>query len=362
MRVFILFIFVLLISCSKENNNIDNNPDEDNIIVSEFISATDISSWPQIESKNLVFYNLEGQEEDVLTTFINSGINTIRLRIWYNPVNEHSGFEEVKLFSERLQSLGLKVWISVHYSNTWADPGNQKPPLTWQDIPYNAILDSVYFYTERIINEIHPDYIQIGNEINSGLLFPYGDFSKNESNFLEILSEGIKAVRDNSENIKIIMHYGGINGCNWFFNKLINIDYDIIGISYYPVWHGKGIGSLSALINNLGNTFNKEIIIAETAYPFTLDWNDWTHNIVGLTEQLILPDYPASPKGQQDFISKIVDILYTSNYGIGFCYWGGEMVAFNGPKATNGSHWENQALYDFNNKALPVLNEFKRDF
>jgi arabinogalactan endo-1,4-beta-galactosidase len=89
-----------------------------------------------------------------------------------------------------------------------------------------------------------------------------------------------------------------------------------------------------------------------------LEWNDWTNNIVGLEEQLILPEHPATPKGQKDFIAKIKEIVNSINRGVGFCYWGGELIAFNGPTATDGSPWENQAMYDFDNIALPVINIF----
>jgi arabinogalactan endo-1,4-beta-galactosidase len=139
------------------------------------------------------------------------------------------------------------------------------------------------------------------------------------------------------------------------------LDYDIIGISYYPIWHGKSLTELELQLNNLSQTFEKEIVIAETAYPFTLDWNDWTTNIVGSENQIITPDFPANPTGQHDFILQI-NKLSTHNLerGIGFCYWGGELVSWYGNQATNGSAWENQALLDFNNKALPVLDAFER--
>ena len=108
-------------------------------------------------------------------------------------------------------------------------------------------------------------------------------------------------------------------------------------------------------------TYNKEILIAETAYPFTLKWNDWTHNIVGLDEQLILPEYPATPEGQRKFIEQINILTKEVENGIGFCYWGGELIAWKGTQSTNASPWENQALFDFNNKALPVFREFKNE-
>lgn len=113
---------------------------------------------------------------------------------------------------------------------------------------------------------------------------------------------------------------------------------------------------------NLSRTYGKEIIIAETSYPFTLDWNDQTNNIVGLENQLILPDFPASEKGQRDFVKSIIKLTHEipDNKGIGFCYWGAELISWNGPQATNGSSWENQALFSFENRAMSALAEFKQ--
>ena len=112
-------------------------------------------------------------------------------------------------------------------------------------------------------------------------------------------------------------------------------------------------------MTSLSQTYGKEIVIAETAYPFTLEWNDWTNNIVGLEEQLILPDYPATEQGQRNFISAIKDISKETEKGIGFCYWGAELISWKGNQATDASPWENQAVFNFQNKALPVLEVFK---
>lgn len=352
----IIIIIITFLSCSKDEINSNVIPDSKN-----FISSVDLSSLPQIEATNTVFYNLKNEEEDVLTTLKNNGVTTIRLRLWYNPSTNHSSFEEVKIFSKRIKTKGLKVWISVHYSDTWADPGNQITPAAWQGEFFNTIKDNLYDYTKNIIIEIQPDFIQIGNEINSGFLFPYGNINSNEVQFLDLLSTGVQAVRDNSSSTKIIMHFAGLNGSDWFFNKLNIIDYDIIGLSYYPIWHGENLNELQSTISNLGSTYNKKVIIAETAYPFTLQWNDFTNNIVGLEEHLILPDYPATPEGQKKYLAKIKEIILSTNTGIGFCYWEGGFVSFQGSNSTNGSPWENQAVYDFENKALPILNEFNEN-
>jgi arabinogalactan endo-1,4-beta-galactosidase len=294
-----------------------------------------------------------------LTILKEKGINTIRLRLWVNPVNEHSGFNEVKQFSQSLKTHGFKTWLTLHYSDSWADPGQQNPPTQWQGISFSALKDSVYNYTKKVMQEMQPDYIQIGNEINTGILHPYGDLATNHQNFIELVQQGSLAVRERSMDCKIILHYAGIEHADWFFTQVNQIDYDIIGLSYYPIWHGKSLTALKTRMQELSNIHNKKILIAETAYPFTLEWNDWTNNIVGLDEQLILPEYPATPEGQRNFIRQIKTLTKELENGIGFCYWGAELIAWKGNQSTDASPWENQALFDFNNKALSVLNEFE---
>jgi arabinogalactan endo-1,4-beta-galactosidase len=350
----LLIILLLFISCNKEDRN-EPIPENGNI---KFISAVDVSTYPEISNSNPVFYDMIGNQKDVLDLLKENGVNTVRLRLWVNPINEHSGFNEVKQFSQTLKTNGFKTWITIHYSDTWADPAQQETPVQWQGITYDQLKDSVYNYTEKIMTELQPDYIQIGNEINSGFLHPYGHISNNFQQFKELLNRGIAAVRANSNDSKIILHFAGIEGSNWFFDQLSSLDYDIIGLSYYPKWHGKSLNNLKIKMQYLSETHNKKILIAETAYPFTLGWNDWTNNIVGLDEQLILPEYPATIEGQRKFINHIKILTKEVENGIGFCYWGAELIAWKGNQSTDASSWENQAIFDFDNKALPVLSEF----
>ena len=194
-----------------------------------------------------------------------------------------------------------------------------------------------------------------------GILFPHGNIVDNQVQFIELLNVGVNAVRNNSTETKIILHCAGFESSNWFFNIVKEVDYDVIGISYYPWWHGKSLDDLQNQLLNLSQNFNKEILIAETSYPFTLGWNDWTNNNVGLEEHLILPDYPATPQGQKDFISDIKNLILDIDNGVGFCYWGADQISWDGQTSTNGSTWENQAVFDFNNRELPVLEEFNID-
>ena len=360
MRYYLVLLFALLVSCSNDSEEeIVNPPGPEN--PSAFINGADLSSLPMLDSKNIEFFDENNEKVEMLPYLKSNGLNTVRIRIWNHPEDVHSSFEEVKSFSKKVKSLGLKVWITVHYSDTWADPGHQTPPEKWQNIPYKDLKDSVYIYTTKIVKEIDPDYIQIGNEINSGLLFPYGKISDNETQFIELLSEGIKAVKDHSEETKIMIHYAGLDGSDWFYDKVKKLNFDLIGLSYYPIWHGKSLLTLDNALSSLSEKYHKEIVVAETAYPFTLQWNDWTNNIVGLENQLILPEYPATENGQEGFISTVKKIVEETPKGIGLCYWGGELVAFNGPEAKDGSPWENQALFDFENTALSVVKEFKED-
>jgi arabinogalactan endo-1,4-beta-galactosidase len=165
------------------------------------------------------------------------------------------------------------------------------------------------------------------------------------------------ATRDASPNTQIMLHYAGINGALDFFSQVDSLDFDQIGISYYPRWHEQNLTVVQAFFNTLGQQTNKHILIAETAYPFTLGWNDWTNNLVGEPEHLI-EGFPATPQGQADFMRYIKWLMLETSNARGFCYWAPEWVAYKGPQATDGSPWENMALFNFNNRALKSIENF----
>lgn len=322
------------------------------------IRGTDISFLPEIEEAGVVFTDASGTKKNMLDILKESGVNTIRIRLWHTPETEASSFNEVRAFAARVKAKGMSVWLSVHYSDTWADPGHQKKPDAWSEASFSVLQDSVYLYTKKIMTQIDPDIIQIGNEVNPGFLLPDGSTS-NVANFTTLLKKGIQAVRETSSDTKIMIHVAGFDTANWFFQQLSNnnVDYDIIGLSYYPVWHGKDLNTVGSTIQSLGFAYGKDVVIAETAYPFSLSWEDWTNNIVGENGQLV-SGYPATPEGQKSFLLKLREIVTTASKGTGFCYWGAEWVSFKGDQATNGSSWENQALFDFSNQAVPALEAF----
>jgi len=350
-----ILLFSFLISCSESKN--EEAPPPVSSKKMKYRGA-DLSAYPQIATRNLNFLNENGDVEDFLSILKKNGINIIRLKLWVNPKGTAASFTEVKNFSAQLRSRGYQIWLTIHYSDTWADPGHQDTPKAWQNMSFQQLRDSVRAYTTNIVGSIRPDIVQIGNEINNGFLFPEGNLYSNEKQCLELLQAASQAVKQSNSESKIMIHYAGHSGSKSFFQKMSSIDYDFIGLSYYPIWHGKDLNVLSDQMSDLSNSFGKEILIAETSYPFTLEWNDYTNNIVGLESQIILPDYPSTEIGQANFFNEIYQRVLEVETGIGICYWGGELVAFDGPTSQNGSPWENQALFDFSLKSLPVLKEF----
>ncbi len=352
--VSLIFVTILLVSCSS-NENPTPTPTP-TPVVNEFIRGADVSYLPLIESEGTI-YKHNNNAEDPLITLKNAGCNTIRLRLWKNPADAHCGLSEVKTLATRAKNAGLKVWLSVHYSDSWADPSLQYKPLQWANLNFSDLKTAVATYTSTVINEIHPDIYQIGNETNNGFIWPEGKLTTNETQYLQLVQAASATIRSQSPTTKIMLHFAGIDGAQWFFGKVQTIDYDYIGLSYYPVWHGKDLNLLQSTINSLNQTYNKKVLIAETAYPFTLNWNDNTNNIVGLENQLISL-YPASNDGQKNYLLGIKSLLKQNANAQGFCYWGSEWVAFRGTQSTNGSPFENQALWDFNNNSLPVMDAF----
>lgn len=348
-KIVSLFLVLFTFSCSKEEATVQTD---------DFIKAADMSFLPLIESEGTLFYNSQMVAEDALFTLKKSGCNTIRIRLWHTPTDNQSSFNEVKILSQRVKNLGMKVWLTVHYSDTWADPGHQIKPQAWNNLTFNQLKIQFENYTSQIVSEIQPDIFQIGNEINNGFIYPEGNLSSNESQFVSLLAAASSVIRSQRPTIKIMIHFAGIEGASWFFSKTAAIDYDYIGLSYYPIWHGTDINLLQQTMTTLGQTYNKKVLVAETSYPFTLGWNDWTNNVIGLTNQLH-PNYPATPEGQRDFLQKIKTTVQNTPNGLGFCYWGTEWIAFRGNQATNGSSWENQALWDFNRKLVPAASVFK---
>ena len=365
-----LLVVILIVSCKKSSGGGGTTPPVIVPLASVTYRGADLSFLPLIESAATKFYTSGGVQSSALTILKQSGMNLVRLRLWHTPANAQSSLTEVENFAQTIKAAGVNWWLDFHYSDTWADPGNQTIPVAWQSLSYNILLDSVYNYTYRVMNSLKtknilPAIVQIGNETNSGMLWNIGKvggaFDVNWPQYAALVKKGIDAVKAVDPTIKIMLHFAGTNGAQWFFNnvKTQGINYDIMGLSYYYWWHNRTLTELQTDLNALVTNFDKDIFIAETAYPFTTAWNDNTNNVYG-SGNALLSGYDATAAGQLKFLTDLRTVIHnvSNNRGIGFCYWAPDWVAFRGTTSANGSSWENLALFDFTNKALPGMDAY----
>ncbi|MEZ5195805.1 MAG: glycosyl hydrolase 53 family protein [Bacteroidales bacterium] len=376
--LFIILLLSLLIGCVEKDSEPDTGigkPPAPSDTSTIFYRAMDLSFQPEFETDQVEYFNENADPVDMLPYMKNSGVNLVRLRLWHTPAYGHCGLEEVLSYAQRVKQAGMDILLDIHFSDTWADPGNQSLPAVWQGLSFDVLSDSVRNYTKVVITSLNtrnttPVIVQIGNEINAGFLWNLGrvggDFNDNWANYSALTVaaiNGIKTVDPNNE-IDIMIHYAGFNAIEWFLGELMNhnVTFDIIGISYYSIWHGNDLSQVQNILQSIAQNFSQKIFIAETSYPWTLEWNDWTNNIWGLEEQLI-PGYSATPAGQKKYLVDLKSILknLNGNKGIGFCYWAPDWVAYKGPEASDGSIWENATVFDFESKALPVMDVFSPD-
>ena len=267
--------------------------------------------------------------------------------------------------ARRARALGLSLVLAIHYSDSWADPGHQAKPAAWLHLSSEELRDSVRVYTYETLTALKAhgvtqDIVQIGNEITTGLLWDDGrvggafDTEDQWSALAALLQSGIDGVRAAVGGAsKVMIHIdrgGSAEGARWFFDGLRRhaVPFDMIGLSYYPWWHGS-LANLEETLALLADRFSKPFFLAETAYPWTLEWFDDRNNIVGLPEH-VLPGFPATSRGQADFVSSVVKLMKDTSLGAGACYWAPDYVA-----APNyGSPWENLALFDEMGEVLPA--------
>ncbi|HOL47593.1 MAG TPA: glycosyl hydrolase 53 family protein [bacterium] len=338
------------------------------IFSDNLIKGIDASYVDELLEKGAVFKE-NNEEKNIFDIYKNNGINYIRLRLWHSPKNNYCNLEHTIKIAKIIKSKNLKLLLAIHYSDDWADPSKQTIPALWQNKSFNDIEFEVFNYTQEIINSfkennILPDIIQIGNEIENGFLWDYGRIN-NFTNFMNLLKQAIFAIHNNLtqeqlKKVKILIHISCSTNYNktiWFYENLINenVPFDLIGLSYYPWWHGT-LEQLENSLKIISKKINKEIIIVETAYPWTLDWFDNKHNIIGETTQL-LNNYPASPAGQLKFIEQLFKIIKNISNVKGLFYFSADAISCN----SFSSDWENLTLFDFYGNALPTLKIFLKN-
>lgn len=324
----------------------------------------DVSLLPKYEEAGAQYKTHEGEPiGDVLAFCKDEGMNAMRVRVFVNPVdydgpdsdpNACQTIESVIPLCKRIKEMGLDLILDFMYSDTWADPAKQWTPKQWQSLTDEQLYDKIFSYTKESLQTlksegITPDFIQPGNEISFGMLWgPYDAEEKelkkclmgsdnNWSRLGKLLNNAIRACHEVCPDAKIIIHterVASVDVQQHFYKKMesLNVDYDIIGVSYYPYWHGS-VSVLSSSLSELETVFpNKNIMIVETGYPYK--WE-----IPGTTEKV---DYPYSDEGQNQFAKELVEMLKKHEKVNGLFWWWLEYNAY----GTSLSNWYNAPLFD----------------
>ncbi|MBR0492908.1 MAG: glycosyl hydrolase 53 family protein [Muribaculaceae bacterium] len=297
----------------------------------------DISLLPKYEEKGAIYYNENGKRiTDMLSYLKATGLNAMRVRLFVDPSKANAEDQGegvcqdlpfVASLGQRIKAAGFKLLLDIHYSDTWTDPGQHSTPSSWT--VQSALADSVYSYTERVLYTLiaagaTPDFIQVGNEVTYGMLWPTGHCYPNGTNygngtfemFANYLKRGIQACREVCPNAKLVVHTEMSRASNVisFYNTLkdYTTDFDIIGLSYYPYWHG-GTSVLDGLLTTLENSYpDKKIQIVETGYPHAYYPSGANYDLQST--------WPATEAGQKDFASALVETL-NAHHNVNGLYW-----------------------------------------
>ncbi|NBA62375.1 glycoside hydrolase family 53 protein [Enterococcus mundtii] len=383
-RVLVVGLFVSLVSVALGSKQVE---------AKELIRGADISILADMEKSGAGYYE-NGVKKDALQILKNNGVNYVRLRLWQDPYDDQgnsygAGTNDLNTtiaLAKRAKNLGLKVLLDFHYSDFWVDPGKQNLPKAWENYSFEQLDAALYGYTKSVLTEmknngVYPDMVQIGNELNSGMLWPHGkSWGEGGGEFDRLatfLKSGIRGVKETQPvDTPIMLHLadgGDTDVFTWWFDEITKrgVDYDLIGLSYYPYWHGS-MNALQTTMNTISARYDKEVNVVETAYGHTTANADSMPNAFG-PEQEIAGGYAATPAGQREYLNDLVTRIQTvpNEKGNGFFYW--EPLWYNGNvswataagmnylgvQSQTGNEWDNQAMFDFNGQALPSLKAFQ---
>jgi arabinogalactan endo-1,4-beta-galactosidase len=331
----------------------------------DFIAGADVSLLDFFTQRGII-YRDGGTAQDGLTLLKQRGLNCVRLRLFTSsaeqaasdPYNRINNLDYTLPLAVRAKTAGLRLLLDLHFSDTWADPGHQAKPAAWAGLDLLGLEQRMRAYCSNTITTLKaanalPDYVQVGNEITGGLLWPEGRVGGTYDNqwpqFSRLVKAAVLGIKEASGNPvpKIIIHIdrgGDWGATQWYFDHLTQqqVDFDILGESYYPFWHGS-LGALSNCLNNAANRYHKPVIIAETAFP----WKNST-NIFGI---------PASPEGQTQYLATLAQILKSipNHLGAGVVWWGSEYQ----PLAGFGlAGFESRSFFDNTGSVLPIASAF----
>ena len=371
-------------------------------ISDDFYRGMDVSAVLALENSGVKYYNFDGEEQDVFMTLAQAGVNYIRLRVWNDPHDENGngyggGNNDVAsaiTLGQRATQYGMKVCIDFHYSDFWADPKKQFVPKAWEGMDIEEKSAALYNFTLESLTQIleagvDVGMVQVGNEINNGMC---GE--TDVANVRKLLTAGSKAVREvaasSGKDILVAVHYTNIDDMKKLDTLLTGlqvkeIDYDIVGLSFYPYWHGT-MEDLKNAITHVRNTYGKKVCVAENAYCYTSEDGDGSANSIKGTDDLA-EGYSASVQGQANEVRDVCAVASEAG-AEGVFYWEGTWIPVGPADADNssiwekygsgwassyaggydpkdagqyygGSSWDNQAMFDFTGHPLASLNVFK---
>lgn len=331
----LIFVFASTTGCDKKKT-VDPKP-EPPVVETGFVKGADISWITEMEASGKKFYTTAGMQTDCFSLMKSLGMNTIRLRVWVNPSPSWNNATDVVAKAVRAKNLGLRVLINFHYSDSWADPSQQTKPAAWSALNFADLKAALGNHTTSVLNQLKtagvtPEWVQVGNETNNGMLWPDGKASTSMSNYAQLVTAGYDAVKAVFPSAKVIVHIS--NGWDnslfqWNIGGLISngAKFDVIGMSLYPSFVAAGWASANqqclANMNDMVNRYNKEIMIVEVG----MSWDNAAKCNSFIT----------------DLISKVKSV--SNNKGLGVLYWE--------PQSYGG--WKGYTLGAFDNSGKPTI-------
>lgn len=379
----------LLTACSS--HDIDDDFENDDGRKGEPLAPTSLVMGADMSYVNQILdhggmYRENGVETNPYKIFADKGTDVVRFRLFHDPqwIKEaydnpekplYHDLDDVTLGIQRAKNQGMKVLIDFHYSDIWADPANQEVPEAWVGESFDAVVDSIYEYTYKTLKSLNdqgllPEMVQIGNETNSGMVHPYGAVYEDATwqELGELINSGINAVRDiereSGQEILVMLHIAQPENVGYWFDQITTAgavdDFEIVGFSYYTPYSEVSLQEISDYVETFKNDYNREVMILETAYPWTLEGADDYGNIF-YTESLV-EGYPATQEGQREFMIELITEMKEGG-GSGVFYWEPAWITSNLQDLWGtGSSWENNALFDFEGNAHVGFEYMTHDY
>lgn len=334
----------------------------------DYYKGMDISFLPEGMDNGWRVRDFDGTRMDPFDLIQKYGVNSIRLRIWNNPENvpESKGYCSLAYtieMAKKIKAHGMSFVLDFHYSDYWADPAQQRKPKAWEGLNFEELKQAVYTYTRDTLFTLKkegllPDMVQIGNEIRSGLLFPDGELP-DYGHMVQLINAGIMGAREvaDADTMQVIIHLD--QGGRYFylkewFQKAMKAglaDFDVIGLSYYPFWHGT-FPEFRETLAKLVHDYGKPVMIVETAHA----WRKTGHGFIDESQEKIA-GIPATPAGQRkvlDLVNNIVASL-PDRMGLGLYYW--EPVCI--PPKEGGGWADNMGLFNENGVVMEGIHAFE---